>query len=93
VPVRGVAGDGWHLGVLVLVTTSGLSVAARAGLRRDEDMLRLRGRRSPADNEAPDPGGRDNNDDAGCSREVKPERSAEPFTGLERHPATAFARD
>jgi hypothetical protein len=34
-------------------------------------VLRFRGRGSPADNEAPDPGGRDDSDDAGCSREVK----------------------
>jgi hypothetical protein len=113
----------------------------RAGLRRYEDRARLRGRGSPADSEAPDPGGRDNNDDAGCfsggeswcrrplsqaisgwtsgsrlrtgrrlpgrrpvssqyttpfeftsgsAHHVVPERSDEPFRGLERHLATAF---
>ncbi len=35
--VTSAAGDGWHLGALVLVTASGLSVADRAGLRRYED--------------------------------------------------------
>jgi len=107
-------------------------------------VLRFRGRESPEDNEAAEPGGRDDNDDAGCFSEGESacrrtserhqaghpgvdsglvvvyradtegpcpactphrssyrrqsplrsaERSDESFTGLERHPATRFARD